>query len=294
MTYSLSKKSTSKSIRSSRITLNRARAIAARSRPSTATGPQRVERVRFTNEEKLKICERYYLIKPSLNQAELCAWAKEEFQLSKEPSQPTISIILRKYSELKELDGKKLDGKKLDSFSNKGAEFPKLEEELLKFVKTMENASFGINSHSLRHEAGFLCRLKPELLDGKEKLAFSQGWLDNFLKRNDLRCRLTNGEAGSVDMSSPVVLLKVEEIKAKLACYDRRDIYNFDETGLFYRQAPQKIIASKDVAGGKVDKTRLTIGFMCNADGSKKEEPLIIGTAEKPLCFKGKDGTLSI
>ncbi|OBZ80844.1 hypothetical protein A0J61_11108, partial [Choanephora cucurbitarum] len=139
MTYNLSRKSTSKSILPSRITLNRARAIAARSRPSNATGPQRVERVRFTNEEKLKICERYHLIKPSLNQLELCTWAKEEFQLSKEPSQPIISVILRKYSELKELDSKKLD-----SFSNKGAEFPKLEEELLKFVKTMEEASFGI------------------------------------------------------------------------------------------------------------------------------------------------------
>lgn len=289
MTYSLSKKSTAKSIRPSRITLNRARAIAVRSQPSNASGPQRVERVRFTFEEKLKICERYYLVKPTLNQAELCTWAKEKFQLAKEPSQPTISIILRKYSELKQLDSKKLD-----SFSNKGAEFPELEEELIKFVKTMEDATFGINSHSLRHEAEFLCRLKPELLNGKEKPNFSQGWLDNFMKRNNLRCRLMNGEAGSVDMSSPVILLKVEEIKAKLACYDRRDIYNFDETGLFYRQAPQKTISTRDVAGGKVDKTRLTIGFMCNADGSRKEEPLIIGNAEKPVCFKGKDGLLSI
>ncbi|OBZ81298.1 hypothetical protein A0J61_10652 [Choanephora cucurbitarum] len=103
-----------------------------------------------------------------------------------------------------------------------------------------------------------------------------------------------NGEAGSIDMSSQVILLKVEEIKAKLACFDRKDMYNFDETGLCYRQTPQKTIASKNVAGGKVGKTRLTLGFMCNADGSKKKERLFISTAEKPLCFKGKDGTLSI
>ncbi|OBZ81299.1 hypothetical protein A0J61_10653 [Choanephora cucurbitarum] len=93
MTYTLSKKSTSKSIRPSKITLNRARAIAAKCRPSNTTGSQRVERVCFTDEEKLKICERHYLIKPSLNQAELCTWAKEEFQLTKEPSRQLSALF---------------------------------------------------------------------------------------------------------------------------------------------------------------------------------------------------------
>ena len=45
-----------------------------------------------------------------------------------------------------------------------------------------------------------------------------------------------------------------------------------------------------DIAGTKVDKTRVTIGLMCNADGFSKEEPLIIAKADKPVCFKGKNG----
>ncbi|OBZ80386.1 hypothetical protein A0J61_11566 [Choanephora cucurbitarum] len=101
---------------------------------------------------------------------------------------------------------------------------------------------------------------------------------------------MMNGEAGSVDLSGLELVARVEEIKLMIVSYDRRDIFNFDETGLFYRQASQKTISIRDIAGTKVDKTRVIIGLMCYANGSSKEEPLIIAKAEKPVCFKGKNG----
>ena len=63
-----------------------------------------------------------------------------------------------------------------------------------------------------------------------------------------------------------------------------------DETGLFYNLAPDKTISRRQIEGAKKDKTRITISFTCNADGLDKVEPLFIGHANRPLCFKDRAG----
>ena len=39
--------------------------------------------------------------------------------------------------------------------------------------------------------------------------------------------------------------------------------------------------------GEKKNKDRLTVLFCCNADGSDKQIPLVIGKSKKPGCFNG-------
>ena len=277
MPYHLPNQANSNRIRPSDLTPNRARSLLPRMQQTQAGK----KRMRLTDAEKLELGYRYFEVKPKISQESLCAWAKREFQLEEEPTQSTISRALQKYPSLKESPDNKLR-----AFSNKGAKFPLLESELVDFVKRMEDSSFAINSHSLKAEA------EPLLLNGEPMPVFSNGWFDRFMKRNMLKCRMMNGEAGSIDLSSPQLVTRIEEIKALIANYDRRDVFNFDETGLFYRQAPQKTISTRDIAGTKVDKTRVTIGLMCNADCSRKEEPLIIAKAEKLVCFKEKNGIL--
>jgi len=70
--------------------------------------------------------------------------------------------------------------------------------------------------------------------------------------------------------------------------YDIKNIFNCDETGLFYRLMPNKTIAYKgeNCHGGKQSKERLTVLLCANADGSDKLKPLIIGKAKNPRCFK--------
>ena len=61
--------------------------------------------------------------------------------------------------------------------------------------------------------------------------------------------------------------------------YDPEDIWNGDETGLFYRALPNKTLApgDKPASGGKVQKERVTAFVVCNSVGEKKKL-LIIGT----------------
>ena len=66
------------------------------------------------------------------------------------------------------------------------------------------------------------------------------------------------------------------------------DIYNCDETGLYYRALPDGTYTRRGekVSGGKKSKNRLTILLCCNSEGSHLLPPLVIGTSKNPRCFK--------
>ncbi|KAM7304214.1 tigger transposable element-derived protein 6-like [Ixodes scapularis] len=70
-----------------------------------------------------------------------------------------------------------------------------------------------------------------------------------------------------------------------LAQYSPDDIYNFDETGFFYKLGPSSTLASEPVAGNKRSKERITVGFLCNASGTHKWKPIVVAKAERPRCF---------
>ncbi|GBM26480.1 Tigger transposable element-derived protein 4, partial [Araneus ventricosus] len=72
--------------------------------------------------------------------------------------------------------------------------------------------------------------------------------------------------------------------------YDDRDIFNTNETDLFYRVLPDKTLFLKGekCSGGKISNERLTLLLCCNMLGDF-EIPVVIGKAKKPRCFKNID-----
>lgn len=66
------------------------------------------------------------------------------------------------------------------------------------------------------------------------------------------------------------------------------DIFNADETGLFFQLLPQHTLAAKGdhCRGGKKAKQRLTALFCCNASGTEKMRPLIVGRSANPHCLR--------
>jgi len=73
-----------------------------------------------------------------------------------------------------------------------------------------------------------------------------------------------------------------------LVDYDAKDIFNADETGLFYKCLSDRTLTfkSKKCHGGKNSKERITVMLAANMDGSQKIKPLIIGKFVNPRCFK--------
>lgn len=119
----------------------------------------------------------------------------------------------------------------------------------------------------------------------------SNGWLDRFRVRHGIVFRAVCGESAEVNQDV------VSDWKSRLSVitsgYCDSDIYNMDETGLFFKAIPDKTLTVKgdQCKGGKMAKQRLTIGLCASLCG-EKEEPLVIHTANRPRCFKNNDISL--
>lgn len=112
------------------------------------------------------------------------------------------------------------------------------------------------------------------------------GWLDRFKNRHQIVFSKISGEANSVDTSivSSWVNDKWQLIKSG---YNEEDIFNADETGLFYKLSPDKTFKFKGekCIGGKQSKVRLTVLLCSNSTGTEKRKLLVIGKSRKPRCF---------
>ena len=71
--------------------------------------------------------------------------------------------------------------------------------------------------------------------------------------------------------------------------YTLNQVFNCDETGLYFKLMPLKSLASsfeKSADGRKTQKERVTINACANASGSIKLPLLLIGKSKNPRCFK--------
>ncbi|KAG6611512.1 DDE-domain-containing protein [Phytophthora cinnamomi] len=125
--------------------------------------------------------------------------------------------------------------------------------------------------------------IQRELCDAWE-LGFSDGWLTAFERRHRLRYRNRPGEAGSADPAA--VAQGRQRLQEITDLYPPKDIYNMDEMGLCNAMAPARSIWSKRARGVKKKKTRITLAFTANADGTDALPVLFLGRAKQPRCFE--------
>ena len=148
----------------------------------------------------------------------------------------------------------------------------------------MENVNRGISVTGPQLQAK--ARLVYKSL-GYEDNAFvaSNGWLQSFNKRWGIRARTICGESLGVDLK--VVDDWKASINNKLSSFHSRDIYNTDETALFWRGLPSRSLLPKgsDSHGFKVSKDRITILFTVSMSGERRK-PLVINNALKPRAFR--------
>lgn len=112
----------------------------------------------------------------------------------------------------------------------------------------------------------------------------SNGWLDSFTNRHQLKLANLHGEGAEV--SEEACKQWLDELPNLLAEYDLDDIYNCDETGVSFRSIPTKslIRADEKASGTKVLKERFTVLVTGSATG-KKEKLWIIGKSKNPRSF---------
>ena len=95
----------------------------------------------------------------------------------------------------------------------------------------------------------------------------SGGWLTRFKIRHNITNASLSGERAAVSMDT--VDDGKETFLDLIKDYEPRDIFNMDDTGLFFRALPDKTSTVKgaDCAGGKKSKERLTVALSVKAVG---------------------------
>jgi len=117
----------------------------------------------------------------------------------------------------------------------------------------------------------------------------SRGWFEKFKKRSGIHSVIRHGEAASSN-EKEAEAFKVEFDKIiKEEDYVPQQVFNCDETGLFWKKMPKRTFITQEekaLPGHKPMKDRLTLLFCANASGDCKITPMLVYHSENPRVFK--------
>jgi len=176
----------------------------------------------MTNEVQIALCE-HKKKHPSFTQADLITWLQETHNVS--VSQGTISLTLKCSIEIL---AKKADVNRVAK-RQRIVKYPLMETTLYRWFLTYQDQVNMSSDLTKEKAAYFLAKLYP----GHGAFEFSNGWLEAFKNHRGIKSYRHFGESGSANMA--VIEENLPQIRLTLDQYERRDIYNMDETGLFYK-----------------------------------------------------------
>ncbi|KAM9607502.1 tigger transposable element-derived protein 1 [Trichechus inunguis] len=131
----------------------------------------------------------------------------------------------------------------------------------------------------LQHEQGESCQT--------EKFSASKGWFVRFKERHCLPHFKMNSTPPSSNVDTyPEVLKSI----IKEGEYTPQQVFNVDETGLYWKRMPEGTFISveeKAEPGFKSSKDRLMLLLGGNAAGDFKLKPLLVYHSENPSALKG-------
>lgn len=160
---------------------------------------------------------------------------------------------------------------------------PDVERALEKWFRLMINYGLKINGPMLFEKSKeFAVKL------GHPDFHPTDGWLSRWKKRNEIVFRRAHGEKASANHEGASQWMD-ETIPQILDKFDPDDIFNADETGLYYRATPDGSLTYKyeSLSGSKKALDRVTVLCCANMSGSEKKKLVVIGKSAKPRCFKG-------
>ncbi|KAG0442234.1 Tigger transposable element-derived protein 6 [Dictyocoela muelleri] len=226
-------------------------------------------RIRLTIKQKKEIIQ-FRDKNPFLSQREIAATFK--ISLS------TVNGILKNSEQLLKIEENLTCKKVANNFSSKV-----FDQKLFEWFNLKRRRFCTIQDLNLQEMA-----LKLATLYKVENFKASNGFLQKFKNRHNISSKFVKGESGLVNEET--ISYFKNEYEIKLKSYDKKDIFNCDETGFFFKCTPNKTLCHRDEdqISGKFSKERITILFCVSMTGEKLN-PLLIGKSKTPRGFKDLD-----
>lgn len=161
------------------------------------------------------------------------------------------------------------------------SKYENLESELPRWFKNVRAKNVALSGPIIREKAKKIAE-SLQILD----FAFSDGWFARFKKRHNITSQKVCGEANKVSEETADEWIK--NFSIILQNYDADDVFNMDESGIFYNLQPDRTLNIKGdkCHGGSKSKQRITAVFCCNSTGTEKFKPWVIVKHKSPHCLR--------
>ena len=197
-----------------------------------------------------------------------------------ECSQSAVSRIVKHKDEiLAEADSNQPRSRKRKR-SGKASD---VEDALYKWFVDVRSRDAPVTSAVLEEKANHLAGVL-----GNTEFIATNGWLCRWKLRHGIKFKKLHGEKKDADIDSAeqwssTVLTQI------LDRYEPRNVYNADETGIYYRAVPDGTLtfSTDSLSGSKKVKDRVTALVAVNMDGTDKRPLFIVGKSKQPRCFRG-------
>ncbi|CAB4430574.1 unnamed protein product [Rhizophagus irregularis] len=178
------------------------------------------KRTILTAEQKRELCETKEQ-EPKISNVDLA----QKYNIGKS----TVTDILNEKERWLAISG---DQRKIKKF--RGPKWPQLESALSLWVDNALNTKQDIDGNIIKIKANFFAN-KFSIEDFHQ----SEGWLGGFKKRHGLRQYKKQGEASSAPSAESLENDRLA-LQQFLEPYNPEDIWNGDETGLFWKMEPSR------------------------------------------------------
>ncbi|KAI0993820.1 hypothetical protein K3495_g14364 [Podosphaera aphanis] len=237
----------------------------------------------FSEEQRRKVRNFFHTTNastgPKPSQSETILWAKNTLGI--EISQPQVSKWSSdRFKPLAAPQDKSLTTYTSTPKRRRERNLLDLELFLYTWLKQYETRA-PITGGALRVKASKLFHMMPMYRDQTET-AWSNGWYQRFQQLYGIHMTRRYGEASSTLACHDE---EIRTIQQALADFPLRDIYNCDETGLFYKSVPEVSLTTCQLTGHKANKDRVTAMHTVSASGQVLKF-WYIGTSKQSRYFK--------
>lgn len=223
---------------------------------------------------------------------DICLWKREHprstlkdvalwcrINLNQDIGKTTVSRILQESDKWIDTPPDVADGT-----SSRSPHVADLEKSLVTWIQEARSRGVYVSDLMIVEKA----RALGKYLKVPEDFRFSRGWLHRFKTRHSVYYADSHSEKPrSLDScpeesSSELDCTSQTQLQTVVADYSLNNIYVMQEMLLCYSASPGKNTAQEK---RKRAAQRLTVGLLCNASGTHRWRPIVIGGARRPHSF---------